>query len=288
VAIPDLDSWRRAGLIGSKARQLGEGLLRPGATRRDVAEEIEGFIRSQGARPAFPVNISVNWEAAHYTPSPEDDRRLQTGDVVKLDLGAQVDGFLSDTAVTVEIGAGRYGPLIRASREALLRAEALLRPGRETGSLAREIEQEIHRHGFKPVRDLTGHTIERYLLHAGKSLPNASGFPSTVLREGEVVALEPFATNGEGHIENGPFGNIVRFRGPPPPEPAELGELYRRFSTLPFCARWIEDEDLRRRLGRLRRHLQSYPVFLETGRGMVSQSEHTLLITADGAELLTP
>src|SRR5579875_1206589 len=163
----DVDRWRRAGKIGAAARELGAGLVRPGASRKDVAEEVERFIRSQGAQPAFPVNLSINNEAAHYTPSPEDDRKFRTGDVVKVDIGAHIDGAISDTAVTVEVGATQYTNLLRATRSALEAAERIARGGIETRSLSEAIERTIHSLGLKPVVNLTGHTIETYLLHAG-------------------------------------------------------------------------------------------------------------------------
>lgn len=285
----DLERWRRAGRIGAGARELGVGLIRPGASRRDVAEEVERYIRTEGAQPSFPVNLSTNDEAAHYTPDPEDERRFAAGDVVKVDVGAHIDGAISDTAATVEVGTSRYASLIAATRNAFVAAEKELRGGVETQVLSRAIEREIHALGFKPVADLTGHTIESYLLHAGKSVPNVSGMSNARLEAGEVVAIEPFATNGVGHIRNGEFGNILRFREPPPPERfPELSELFQRFRTLPFCARWVAEPELRAALQRGRKRLQSYPVFVEEGHGWVSQAERTFLVLEGGCERLTP
>ena len=285
----DLDRWRRAGRIGAEARDLGAGLLRPGAHRRDVAEEVERYIRAQGARPAFPVNLSINDEAAHFTPAPEDERRLQSGDVVKLDIGAHLDGAISDTAVTVEVGRQEHARLVAAPRAALAAAEKELRAGVETAVLSRAIERAIHDLGFKPVENLTGHTIETYLLHAGKSIPNVTGMGTARLDAGEVVAIEPFATNGAGRIGNGPFGNILRFREAPAASRfPELAVLFERFRTLPFCARWVEEPELRATLQRERKRLQSYPVFVEEGHGWGAQAEHTLLVVEGGCELLTP
>ncbi len=285
----DLDRWRRAGRIGGGARDLGVGLIRPGVQRRDVAEEIERYIRSQGAQPSFPVNLSTNDEAAHYTPDPEDERRFATGDVVKVDVGAHIDGAISDTAATVEVGSTRYASLVAATRNAVAAAEKELHGGVETQVLSRAIERTIHELGFKPVADLTGHTIESYLLHAGKSVPNVTGMSNARLEPGEVVAIEPFATNGAGHIRNGVFGNIMRFREAPAPDRfPELAELFQRFRTLPFCARWVAEPELREALHRGRKRLQSYPVFMEVEHGWVSQAERTFLVLEGGCEMLTP
>ncbi len=283
----DLDRWRRAGRIGAEARELGARLAVPGASRREVAEAIEGYIRSQGAEPSFPANLSRNDEAAHYTPSPDDDATLAEGDVLKIDVGAHLDGAISDTAMTVEVGGGhRFERLIRASREGLEAGIARVRPGVSVDDIGRAVERAVHALGFKPVENLTGHTIERYLLHAGISVPNVGGLSNAVLEEGQVVAIEPFATNGAGAIENGPFGNIVRFRGDPGPRDAGVAALWERYRTLPFTARWLDEQE-RASLRTARRTLQVYPVFMEQARGTVAQSEHTVLIVPGGVEILT-
>lgn len=283
----DLERWREASRIAARARQVGATLCVPGASRREVAERIEETIRAEGAQPAFPANLSRNDEAAHYTPSPEDDATFAMGDLVKVDVGAHLDGAISDTAMTVEVGGGRkHENLILAAREAVEAGIAEVRAGVAVDALSRAIERAIHARGLKPVHNLTGHTIERYLLHAGKSIPNVSGMSDDRLEEGEVVAIEPFATNGAGAIENGAFGNILRFRRDPGPSDPSVQRLFERFRTLPFTARWV-DAAARPALSRARRHLQTYPVFMEEGHGWVAQAEHTVLVRADGPDVLT-
>jgi methionyl aminopeptidase len=283
----DLDRWRRAARISAEARELGLRLVVPGKLRREVADRIEAYIRSKGAEPAFPANLSRNVEAAHFTPPPDDPVTFEAGDLVKVDVGAHLDGAIADTAMTVEAGGGRrHENLIRAVRDAVDAGVREVRAGVAVDAISRAIEGAIHAHGLKPIRNLTGHTIERYLLHAGKSIPNASGMSSAKLREGEVVAIEPFATNGAGEIENGPFGHIVRFRTDPGLHDPAIAGLYARFRTLPFTARWVDAEG-RSHLARAKRSLQTYPVFVERGRGHVAQAEHTVLVTSSGCEVLT-
>jgi methionyl aminopeptidase len=283
----DLERWREAALISARARSVGVAAAVPGARRREVAEAIEEAIRSAGAQPAFPANLSRNVEAAHYTPSPEDEGVLVAGDLLKVDVGAHLDGAIADTAETVEVGGGhRHDHLRSAVREAVEAGIAEVRAGVSVDTISGAIERAIHARGLKPVRNLTGHTIERYLLHAGKSIPNASGMSTDRLEEGEIVAIEPFASNGAGEIENGPFGNIVRFRREPTGAPAPVRAWFERFRTLPFTARWIPPSE-RGLLPGVRRQLQSYPVFLEAGGGLVAQWEHTVLVRPDGAEVLT-
>lgn len=284
----DLDRWRAAGRISGEARRVGVRALTPGVRRRDVADAIESYIRSKGAQPAFPANLSRNNEAAHYTPSPTDEAAFEEGDLVKVDVGAHLDGAIADTAETVEVGGGRrFENLRRAADEAVHAGIAQVRAGGAVDDVSRAIESAIHARGFKPISDLTGHSIQRYLLHAGKSVPNVGGLTGERFVEGEVIAIEPFATNGVGHISNGPFGNILRFRRDPGTSDAVLARLYDRFRTLPFAARWAAAPDEAAALARGRRFLQRYPVFLETGGGHVTQAEHTVLVGPNGADVLT-
>ncbi len=284
----DLDRWREAGRISARARSVGVRALRTGRSRREVAEVIEASIRQDGALPAFPANLSRNFEAAHYTPSPNDDFVFEAGDLVKVDVGAHLDGAISDTAETVEVGGThQYDNLIRAAQDAVRAGIARVRAGVAIDEISRAIESAIHARGFKPVSNLTGHTIQRYLLHAGKSIPNVSGATGETLEEGEIVAIEPFATNGAGAIENGTFGHIVRFRRDPGAGSPELSALFQRFRTLPFTARGVTDAAQRTALAQGRRFVQTYPVFVERGGGWVSQAEHTVLVGPTSAEVLT-
>ncbi len=284
----DLDRWREAGRIAARARDLGGRLVVPGARRRDVAEAIEALIRHEGAAPAFPANLSRNQEAAHYTPSADDEEVFVAGDLVKVDVGAHLDGALADTADTVEVGGThRHENLVRAAREALAAGIARVRPGVAVDELSRAIASAIRARGLRPIEDLTGHSIERYLLHAGKAIPNVPGASAATLVEGEVIAIEPFATNGVGHISNGPFGNIARFRSDPGSSDPVLARLYGRFRTLPFAVRWADGPGETEALRRARRSLQTYPVFLERGHGLVAQAEHTVLVGPSAAEVLS-
>jgi methionyl aminopeptidase len=285
---PDLDRWRQAGAVAARARELGLRLTVPGARRKDVADAVESYIREQGAAPAFPVNLSRNQEAAHYTPSLEDGVVFVAGDLVKVDVGAHLDGAIADTADTVEVGGThRYENLVRAAHDGLKEGIAHVRPGVSVDDVSRSIAAAIQARGLRPVENLTGHSIERYLLHAGKAIPNIPSATGAVLEEGEVIAIEPFATNGVGRIGNGPFGNIARFRRDPGGADPVLAHLYERFRTLPFALRWAAAPEEQAALGRARRTLQTYPVFVEEAGGWVAQAEHTILVGPGRAEVLS-
>lgn len=285
---PDLDRWREAARIAARARELGIRRAVPGALRREIAEAVEGFVRDHGAEPAFPVNLSRNSEAAHYTPDADDAAELAVGDLLKIDVGAHIEGAVADTADTVEVGGGhRHGHLVGAVHEAVDAGVRAVRPGGSVDAVSRAIAEAIRARGLKPIVDLTGHSIEHYLLHAGKSIPNVPGMTDATFVEGEIVAIEPFATNGEGRIANGPFGNIVRFRRAPPAGDELLHRLFGRFRTLPFAPRWIDASERATALERARRFLQSYPVFVERRGGLVAQAEHTVLVGSAGGEMLS-
>src|SRR5207249_5180570 len=157
------EKLRVAGRVAAEARRAGVGLCREGVPLLEVAEAIEANMRSQGAPPAFPTCLSIGHIAAHYSPTHNDKLALKRGDVVKLDLGAQVDGYIADTAVTVEVGTRNWTELVRASELALQTAIEAVHAGVSTRAIGEGIQRAIEAHGYRPVRNLTGHTIERYL-----------------------------------------------------------------------------------------------------------------------------
>jgi methionyl aminopeptidase len=300
VEIPtdeELAKWRRAGRITAKARDMAATLIQPGVRLEEVADKVEGFIRQSGAEPAFPLNLSSDHWAAHYTPSIGDPTEFVAGQVVKVDVGAHIDGYPGDSAVTVEVGnARRHTDLIRASREALAAAVEMAGPNLPLQKVGEVIEQTINAYGFKPISNLTGHLIKRNDLHAGKSVPNVrkDGEPGFT-HAGEVYAIEPFATNGQGQVENGKPGNIYRFRGMRRVKDADarlLGEALKlKHGSLPFAARWTKGlcKDPVRSVRALKQAgvLYAYPVLIEKAWGAVSQHEHTVYITESGAQLIT-
>lgn len=289
-----LEKLRTAGRVSREAKEVGIAAVREGALLLDVAEEIEGHMRRRGTRPAFPTCISIDDVAAHYSPTHDDALRFRRGNVVKLDLGAQLDGWVADTAVTIEVGTRNWTELIRASELALATAIEGVRAGVPTRALGAGIQRAIEAHGYKPIRNLTGHTIERYVLHAGKSVPNIP-HGHDVLEADEVVAIEPFSSSGAGQVDGRRTGNIyrvLRTKSLRVPElNAFLSDLVVTFRTLPFAERWAYALDpkapaLLNQLLRLGA-IMTYPALLDTGKGIVAQTEHTMIVRAGGAEVTT-
>ena len=287
--------YRKAGKIAKEAREYGASKIKEGVLLLDVAEDVEDFIRKKGGIPAFPINLTINEVAAHFTPSHDEKARFNRGDVVKIDVGVHVDGYIGDTATTVEIGTSHWRDLIRSTKEALDAAIDLMKPYTRLDDVGAAVQRVIEAYGFVPVENLTGHSMERYKLHAGLSVPNVMGDGSGSAKIGDVIAIEPFATDGVGRVDGKKSGNIYRLIKPRQIGGKELkafiDHVNKNYSTLPFSERWCYryEKKAKQRIRKLLRAgvLFSYPVLSDVGEGTVAQSEHTVIITEDGCEVLT-
>jgi len=205
-----VEKYRKAGRIAAEARDYGESLVKEDALLLDAAEKVEKYILEKGAKPAFPVNIGINDVAAHYTPRHDDKTVFRKGEIVKIDVGAHVDGYIGDTADTVEVGTNNYESMIKASKEALSVAVELIKPDVDLSVVGAGIETTIRSYNFVSVENLTGHSLKQYRLHAGKSVPNVSNDVKEKIEKDDVLAVEPFATNGAGRVGGKTGGNIYR------------------------------------------------------------------------------
>ncbi|MDR0309440.1 MAG: M24 family metallopeptidase, partial [Candidatus Methanoplasma sp.] len=196
----ELSKLRKAGEVASAARSLGMDMVKEGVRLHDVAQEVEGYIRKKGCGLAFPCNVSINEVAAHYTPCIDDKKVFEIGDIVKIDCGAQLDGYVGDTACTVEVGTKRYRSLIEASKYARDRMAEFIGDGTPICEIGGSAEMCMAQYGFKPIKNLCGHEIKQYNLHAGLSIPSYDTGNTSRLASGMVVAIEPFATDGEGIV----------------------------------------------------------------------------------------
>ena len=292
-----LKNFEEAGKITGQIARDSRKLIMPGASMLDIAESIEKMIDDAKAKPAFPVNISVNDIAAHYTPEADCNLVLGEKDIVKIDLGVQVAGCIGDTAYTIDL-SDEQGKLLEASEAALEAAIATVKPGAKTSDVGTAVEAEITKRGFKPIENLTGHMLRPYTLHAGVEVPSIKTTGGYVFQEGDTFAIEPFATNGGGSVKDTNQVEIfcldsmrnVRMRQ----SRAVMTYVQENFLTLPFAERWLakkfESKLLR---GAALKELMNagvlrpYPVLKEVKAGLVSQSEHTVLVEKDGARVLT-
>lgn len=289
-----LKKYVQAGRIAGEARDFGIEHVREGGSALELVNAIEALIRERGGECAFPVNIGVNEVAAHYTPGGNSDIRFRQGDVVKIDVGAHVDGYPGDTAATVEVGTRNHSDLIRCAQDALTMCIEMVRPGTPIAAMGSTVARVIRSAGFKPVQNLTGHSMERYNLHAGLSIPNIESKDKAVVEGGMILAIEPFSTAGAGKVGGKGRGNIYRIirERKAQPEVMDLfGKMKARFGPFPFAGRWYAElhpapEPLVTKMYRLGM-IMSYPVLTDVGNGVVAQAEHSVLVTKDGCSILT-
>jgi len=300
MTIPEevVQKYRKAGKIAAEVRNETKKFVREGMPIVDLCEKVESMIRKKGGKPAFPCNVSINEIAAHYTSPPQDKRLIPENSIVKVDIGVHIDGYIGDTAITVCFDP-EYDGLVQAAEEALKKAIESLRPGLSVSQFGSMIERTITSRGFKPISNLTGHQVARYLVHAGRSLPNVSHFSLSKINAGEIYAVEPFVTvaDAAGKVNSQPEAYIFRFMKQKSlsDQNAKRLLLYiqRNFHTLPFTERWLEgcvpQNHYRTAFSELlsSKSLMSFPVFVEASRKPVAQAEHTVLIAEDGCLVLT-
>ena len=285
-----LEKYREAGSIAAKILREGAKGIRVGVSYKDLVEKVESRVSEEGAELAFPLNVSLNEDAAHDTASRDDPRCFAKGDVAKLDLGVQIDGYIADTATTVDLG--NNGLLVQASSAALEAAIRLVRPGTVAGDLGAAIQHEIESRGYRPVANLTGHGLDRYVQHTAPTIHNIGVGGGVNLVEGMVFAIEPFATTGSGHVGEKSRVEIFSQIAEKPvriPGGRVVIEKVRERKGLPFSRRWIGDKKLDLALPVLVRSgiLHAYPVLADIPGSLVSQHEHTVIVTGDGCLVTT-
>ena len=284
-------SYRKAGKIAVQALEYGITILKEDTLLFDATLKIEEKIKALGGQLAFPVNMSINTGAAHFTPLPGDQTKVKTTDTIKLDVGVHVDGYIGDNARTI----GPEKELIKASADALNNAIKICKAGIKVCEIGRVVEETITKAGFNPIRNLTGHGLAPYELHSGVTIPNYDNGDENTLKAGDVIAIEPFATNGIGMIRESSPSGIYRLVNN---KPVRLGRdivqyITQQHQSMPFVARWITDKfpsyKVRFLLNNLEKNesIHQYAKLVEKQDGLVAQTEHTVLITDDGAEVLT-
>lgn len=292
------EQYMRAGRITGEVRGLVKDLVKPGASYVETCVSIEEEIVRRGGKPAFPTGIGVNEVTAHYAPQEDDVSAFAESDLVKVDFGVEVDGYVADTAVSVTLNP-QYELMLEATERALNAGIAKARKDLRTGEIGAEINREASRLGFKTIQNLTGHTLERYVVHAGKGIPNlfVPGLPS--LKKGEVFAIEPFLTvsSAAGYVIDSPQETIFAVTARRKTGVRELDSFAERVwtdrRTLPFTPRWYSEEYGKDKLQKIieelveKRVLHSYPTLVEASKKPVAQFEHTMALGEEGLMVLT-
>ena len=291
-----LECHRRAGKIAKECREWARENIKPGVTIRSILETVEAMIAERGAAPAFPAQSSRNSVAAHYCSSPTDETAYEVGDCVKVDCGVHVDGYIADTACTVDLSEDlRWTALIEASSAALSAAIATVGDGVPVSDVGAAIERTILSAGYAPVRNLTGHGLGRWKVHTSPQIPNYGDRGGGRFKVNSVFAIEPFACTGRGFIKE--LGKAEVFMMMRPPRKAKgldkdlLADI-QSWRGLPIARRYFTGHDpkvLEDTLGKLARQgsLMRYPPLVEEEGVMVAQTEHTMFLGPDGVEVLT-
>lgn len=290
----NLADWRKAGKIAAEALEYGRTLIKKNASLLEVSDKVEAKIAQLGGKPAFPVQLSCDHFAAHYC-ADEDDKTILDNQVVSLDVGVHVNGAIGDTALTVDL-SGKYTDLVKASKEALDAASKVLQVGVELRKVGKAIQEVIQGYGFSPIKNLSGHGLDLYNIHTTPTIPNFDNGNTTKLEKGQIIAIEPFATNGAGMIYETGRANLFALKNPKPvrsPFAREvLNFIGENYQTLPFTTRWLV-----RKFGKGKTNLairellnnsilDQFPPLPEKNKGIVTQAENTFLID-DKVEVLT-
>ena len=284
----DIEKLKQAGRIAAQVLEYGKGLVKKDASLLEVLDKIEAKISDLGAKPAFPAQISCNHIAAHYCPD-EEDKTVFSDQVVCLDVGVHVDGFIGDNAVTVDL-SGKHGDLVKASREALENAIKAVKIGVTLAEIGRVIQDTIQRYGFAPVRNLSGHGLGVYEQHTKPSIPNFDNGDTTKIENGMVFAVEPFASTGAGIVQESGIATVFSLGTKKPVRNAITRQVLEEIETyngLPFTIRWLTRKFGVKAKFALREMeqlgmLHSYAPLADKDKGLVSQAEHSILIDDKG------
>ena len=299
-----IQKFEKAGLIAKKIKnELIEKLVTVNNRIIDIAETIEREIEKLGGKPAFPVNIGIGNIAAHYTPLPNEETVVPDNQIIKVDFGVHIDGYPVDTALSFYFGDNSdIIEMINTAKEAVYKAIEAIKPGTELINIGYVIEDFVKERGYKVIENLNGHLLTQYDLHGEKELPVSSKSKSPGrIEEGEIYAVEVFVTNGDGWAKSSDDIRIYSvFEKLPKRLPIHVKSArdVLRFiitdrKTLPFTPRWLlrkfSDPEIRVGIATLERLgiLIPYPVLVEKKESIVAQYEETILITKEGARILT-
>ena len=293
-----IEDYVKAGKIAGEVRENVRQKDWIGSTLAEICDYVESEIIKRGAKCAFPVNTSLNEIAAHYTAEPNDPKTVSDSDLVKIDLGAQINGYIADTAVTVNYNP-QYDSLVQAAENALQAAMSMIKVGVKSKDVGRKIQNTIMDMGLKPIANLSGHSLDQYTIHAGKTVPNMWTIGSFSFSENEAFACEPFVTtkNALGFVRNGKIKNIFALASRKMTKDDEADKLleyiWNNFNMLPFALRWIvkewEEKEARRLLDFLikKKVVKAYAILVEANGKTVAQAEHTFIPTQTGVTVTT-
>ena len=293
ISREDFQDLCKAGRIAAQALEYGKKQVKKNETLLGVTEKVEEKISHLGGQLAFPVNMSCDTIAAHYAAAPNDTTVLHEH-VLKLDVGVNINGWIGDNAVTIDL-SGQRSELVKASREALNTVIKMLKPGTTLHEIGSTVEEIITDMGFQPIRNLSGHEIGKYIVHTGISIPSYASGEMTDIKEGMIIAVEPFATMGKGVIKEQGTAEIFSIKDYKPVRVGFVRDIVaycqQHFKFMPFSRRALLPKFSLSQISyaistlKMNGMLREYPPLVE--KGLVSQAEHSMIIEKDKARVLT-
>ncbi|MBC8435119.1 type II methionyl aminopeptidase [archaeon] len=279
-----LQKYVEAGKIAKKVVDYARGFIKKDMLLIDIANKIDEKIFELGAEPAFPVNLSINEIAAHYTPGTSDETKAEG--LLKVDIGVDIEGFIADTAFSLDLTEdGRFKEMIKENERILEVALSELKIGSKVSVIGKAITKELENSEYRVIKNLSGHSLDEYEVHAGLTISNYENENSFELKD-IAIAIEPFLTKGKGEIYEGKLSEIYVLQKEGRPRDREsravLEFIQENFSTKPFCKRWLEEEKFHMLNFALRTLvkegiLHNFPVLIEESKQPVSQAEHTVI-----------
>jgi len=280
-----LEKYKKAGRICAEVKEEVLKRIKPGTLLLELANFIEKSIKHKGGKFAFPVNISVNNIAAHDTPSYNDTREIKAGDLVKIDVGVHIDGYIGDMAFT---WCSEKSPLIEGAEKALESAIKIIRPGVTVGEIGSTIERTVRGLKLGLITNLTGHTLGRYNFHGQPSILNVANDSRYSFEAGRVIALEPFITTSNSTVKESGTCEIYKYAMDRPVRLSEAREILKMardtWHGFPFAKRWLYEHFSPIKISLALRQLEavgaleSYPVLKEVEGKPIAQAEHTIIV----------
>ncbi len=297
-----IQAYIKAGKAVIAAKKLAKKLIKPGESFLEIGNRCEAEIIKSGCNLSFPINMSLNEIAAHYSPPIDDQTKIPEKGLLKIDIGSHYDGYIADSAFTININEDpKLQNYIEAAKEALEAAIEKFNPGVKLYELGEVIAEKIINRGLRPITNLGGHELKRYNLHAGPFIPNyKEKMHDQILKPGDAYACEPFATSGIGKVENGKNAYIFRFvkkvkKNMSYEHLAYMNKIEKNYKHLPFSPRWIENNNIipKNKIQRTleffigKKVIDKYPILVEKTNEPVAQEEHTLVIDMTGNLIVT-
>lgn len=288
-----VEYYQTAAKVHALCRARAREMIQPGVKLLDIAEEIEGLTKKHGCGVAFPLNLSLNDVAAHYTPSVDDETVVSKGDVLKVDIGVHKEGYIVDAAITLDFAQTKETKNLLAATQAALEAGfQKVRMDVEVQDIGAAIEETIRSHGVDPVENLSGHGVDQYTAHCAPTIPNVENGDTDMLEDNRAYAMEPFASiNGNGRISDSPEVEIYEVKGRGmgirnPVARKVLEFCVEKYEGLPFAERWLaRDMDIsafarKTALRELVKQnaMEAHSVLREKKGSTVAQFETTMLI----------